>query len=57
MLLQYYWPEKTKKEMQTLMSWKHRANSPKIGTLIKLSGITLLERQLMELENKLRSLK
>jgi len=57
MLLQYYWPEKTKKEMPTLMSWKPRANSPKIGTLIKLSGITLLERQLMELENKLRSLK
>lgn len=57
MLLQYYWPEKTKKEISTLMSWKHRANSPKIGTLIKLSGISSMERQLLELENKLRNIK
>lgn len=57
MLMLYYWPEKTKKEMQTLMSWKQRTNSPKIGTLIKLSGISSLERQVLELENKLRNLK
>ena len=57
MLMLYYWPEKTKKEMTTLMSWKQRSNSPKIGTLIKLSGIPLLERQLLEVQCKQRQLK
>ena len=56
MLMQYYFPEKTSKEMQTLMSWKSGVG-PKIGTLIKLSGISLAERQVLELEMKLRKIK
>jgi len=56
MLMQYYFPEKTNKEMQTLMSWKSGVG-PKIGTLIKLSGITPAERQVLELEMKLRKIK
>jgi hypothetical protein len=56
MLMQYYWPEKTNKEMSTLMSWKNGIG-PKIGTLIKLSGISSAERQVLELEMKLRNMK
>jgi len=56
MLMQYYWPDKTKKEMTTLMSWKNNIG-PKIGTLVKMSGISSLERQLLELQMKLRKIK
>ena len=55
MLMQYYWPEKTNKEMSTLLSWKSGVG-PTIGTLIKLSGMSLLERQLLETQMKLRKL-
>jgi hypothetical protein len=56
MLMQYYFPEKTNKELQTLMSWK-QGIGPTLGTLIKLSGISLLERRLMDTEFKIRQLK
>jgi len=56
MLMQYYWPDKTKKEMTTLMSWKNNIG-PKIGTLVKMSGISSLERELLELQMKLRKIK
>lgn len=39
MLMQYYWPYKTNKEIKTLTSWKSGRNSPGIGTLIKMSGL------------------
>jgi hypothetical protein len=56
MLMQFYWPEKTLKEMQTLISWKSGVG-PTIGTLIKMSGIGSLERQLLETQMKLRKMK
>jgi hypothetical protein len=56
MLMQYYFPDKTNKEMKTLLSWK-RGIGPKLGTLIKLSGIGSLERQLLETQMKLRKMK
>lgn len=56
MLMQFYFPEKTNKEMHTLMSWKSGVG-PKIGTLIKMSGITKTERELLELEMRLRKIK
>jgi len=56
MLMQYYWPDKTKKEIKTLTSWKNGIG-PKIGTLIKMSGISSLERQLLETQMKLRKMK
>lgn len=56
MLMQYYWPDKTKKELKTLTSWKNGIG-PKIGTLIKMSGISSLERQLLETQMKLRKMK
>jgi len=56
MLMQYYFPEKTQKEMTTLMSWK-RGKGPTVGTLIKLSGISKTEKELLELEMKLRGIK
>jgi len=56
-LMMTYWPTKTKKHMQTLKSWKPQNNSPTVGTLIKLSGITSTERQLLEIEMKLRKMK
>lgn len=49
-LMMRYWPEKTKKEIKTLTSWKHRSDSPTIGTLIKLSGIS--KKDLYELQVK-----
>jgi hypothetical protein len=55
MLMQFYWPDKTKKEMSTLLAWKHGVG-PKIGTLIKLSGISTTERQILELEMKIRKM-
>jgi hypothetical protein len=39
MLMMRHWPDKTKKEIKTLSSWKYRSDSPTVGTLIKLSGI------------------
>jgi len=56
MLLQFYWPEKTNKELHTLNSWKSGVG-PTIGTLIKMSGISSNERQILELEMKLRNIK
>lgn len=56
-LMMTYWPTKTKKHIQTLKSWKQQQNSPTVGTLIKLSGITTTERQLLELEMKIRKKK
>lgn len=56
MLLQFYWPEKTNKELHTLNSWKNGIG-PKIGTLIKMSGMGSLERQLLETQMKLRKMK
>jgi len=52
MLMMYYWPEKTRKEMSTLMSWKQRSDSPKIGTLIKLSGISSKDLKKLERDNE-----
>ena len=56
MLMQYYFPDKTNREMKTLLSWK-RGIGPKLGTLIKMSGISSLERQLLETQMKLRKMK
>jgi hypothetical protein len=56
MLMQYYWPYKTNKEMTTLMSWRNGVG-PKLGTLIKLSGMSSAEKQILELEMKLRRMK
>jgi hypothetical protein len=56
MLMQYYWPEKTNKEIVTLMSYK-KGVGPTIGTLIKMSGMSSNERQILELEMKLRKIK
>ena len=56
MLMQYYFPDKTNKEMKTLTSWK-TGIGPKLGTLIKMSGISSLERQLLETQMKLRKMK
>ena len=39
-LMMKYWATKTTKEIKTLSSWKHRADSPTIGTLYKLSNIS-----------------
>tara|TARA_R110000868_G_C10929988_1_gene766283 strand:- start:1850 stop:2698 length:849 start_codon:yes stop_codon:yes gene_type:complete len=56
MLMQYYFPDKTNKEMKTLTSWK-TGIGPKLGTLIKLAGISATERRVLELEMKLRNMK
>ena len=55
MLLMYYFPEKTKKELPTLSAWKAGVG-PKVGTLIKLSGISSEERKLLELQAKIRKI-
>jgi hypothetical protein len=49
MLLQYHWPYKTKKELKTLLAYKQNVG-PKIGTLIKLSGLN--SEQVRQLEQK-----
>lgn len=49
-LMMRYWPDKTKKEIKTLTSWKHKSDSPTVGTLIKLSGIN--KKDLYELNVK-----
>ena len=56
MLMQYYFPYKTTKEMSSLLQWKNGIG-PKLGTLIKMSGISSLERQLLETQMKLRKMK
>jgi hypothetical protein len=53
MLMQYYWPEKTNKELQTLLSYKVGVG-PKIGTLIKLSGIKRDDKIILEREYRKR---
>jgi len=53
-LLMKYWPDKTKKEIKTLNSWKPSVRGPGIGTLIKMSGISKLEKRMLELQYKLR---
>lgn len=55
-LLLKHWPDKTRKEKHALKSWRS-SNSPTIGTLIKLSGISSEERQLLELQAKIRNIK
>jgi hypothetical protein len=55
-LMMKHFPEKTKKESHAFNSW-NRSNSPTLGTLIKLSGISKDEKRLLELEMKLRRIK
>ena len=57
MLMKYYWPYKTNKEIHTLRAWKSGINGPKLGTLIKLSGVSKDERKLLEVQSKMRKLK
>jgi hypothetical protein len=57
MLMLRYWPDKTRKEMKTLTSWKPRTDTPKIGTLIKLSKLSKEHIKDMELEFRMRKLK
>jgi hypothetical protein len=56
MLLTYYWPEKTNKEMNTFMSYKQGVG-PTIGTLMKMSGISSMERRLLETQMRIRKMK
>lgn len=56
-LLMKYWPDKTKKEIKTLKSWKQQHNGPTVGTLIKLSGVSSEERKLLEIQAKLRKIR
>jgi hypothetical protein len=56
-LMMTYWPTKTKKHIQTLKSWKQHHDGPTVGTLIKLSGISSTERQLLELQMRMRKMK
>jgi hypothetical protein len=55
-LLMKHWYEKTKKEKHALKTWRS-SDSPTIGTLIKLSGISGEERKLLEIQAKLRKMK
>lgn len=55
-LMMKHWPEKTRKEMKTLKSYRQTVRGPGIGTLIKLSGISKLEKKLLELQYKRRQL-
>lgn len=56
MLMSKYWATKTKKEQQVIKSYDHN-KSPTIGTLIKMSGISNNEKQILELSMKLRKIK
>jgi hypothetical protein len=56
MLMSKYWPVKTKKEQQVIKTYDS-IKSPTVGTLIKMSGISSTERQLLEISMKLRRLK
>jgi hypothetical protein len=51
-LMNKHWPTKTKKEIKTLNAYKSGGRSPGIGTLIKLSGISKMEKRLLELKYK-----
>ena len=53
-LMMKYWPEKTKKEIKTLNSWRPTVRGPGIGTLIKMSGISVLEKRMLELQYQIR---
>ena len=55
-LMMKHFPTKTNKEKHAFNSW-NRNNSPTLGTLIKLSGISKDERKLLELQMKLRKMK
>ena len=55
-LMNRYWPTKTKKEQQVIKTWNSN-KSPTVGTLIKLSGISKTERELLELQMRLRNIK
>jgi hypothetical protein len=57
MLMRYYWPYKTNKELPTLRAWKNSHKGPTLGTLIKLSGVSSEERKLLELQAMLRKKK
>ena len=52
-LMMKHFFDKTKKEMTTLTSWKQGVG-PKIGTLIKLSGISKEELRQLDLEYRIR---
>lgn len=56
MLMQKYWPTKTKKEQQVIKTYNEN-KSPTLGTLIKMSEISSTERQLLELQMKIRNMK
>jgi hypothetical protein len=56
MLMSKYWSTKTKKEQQVIKTYDS-VKSPTVGTLIKMSGISSTERQLLEISMKLRRLK
>jgi hypothetical protein len=55
-LMLKHWPYKTKKEKSTLHAWR-QGHGPTLGTLIKLSGISRDDRELLELQIKLRKKK
>ena len=57
MLMKYYWPYKTNKELSTLRAWRSDHIGPTLGTLIKLSGVSSDERKLLEVQAKLRRMK
>ena len=54
-LMMRHWPDKTKKEMQTLKSFKSAQAKHKVGTLIKLSKISKEDLRQLELEFKQRN--
>ena len=54
-LMMRHWPDKTKKEMQTLKSFKSSQAKHKVGTLIKLSKISKEDLRQLELEFKQRN--
>ena len=54
-LMMRHWPDKTKKEMQTLKSFKPSQAKHKVGTLIKLSKISKEDLRQLELEFKQRN--
>lgn len=55
-LMNKHWPEKTRKERSTLRRYRSNRDGPSIGTLISLSGISSLDRRLLELQSERRKL-
>lgn len=51
MLMQYYWPEKTNKELHTLNSYVV-GRGPTVGTLIKLAGVNHNDKVKLKHERK-----